>query len=706
MPQAQPIKTRSVFAITCVVLVLAAVIGGLGAHVVSTMRHSADAMDDERALRAAQSAISSMKLRMNNTIRDNAVWDEGYDAITNGQAQEWVYSNWGKTSEDYPLYEAVALTGVDGSNISSFWKGQKFDPRASFGQLFLDQVAKASAENANPVVTFFRRGDEIVLVASQAVQPFEQPTDDRDYSVLSFFKVLSAQVAGSMATEYQLDDLILSQAADTRLLNVALDDLRGRPVGYLSWPTKSPGTKVFETVRPYVIACIALLSIFLTAVIAAGRAEARRMKRLAEAARLQATHDNLSGLLNRMGLIESLKHLLGQRGHRPPLVLHLLDLDGFKPVNDAWGHAVGDMLLVLVADALRGCHAEVTAVARIGGDEFALVQVGPADPVDIARSVLAVLRHPFQIDGRTIEVGATIGFADEDAIQDPHELLRRADMALYQGKEDGRGRHVAYSRDLDLERERISELESDLRRAVERNEIRPLFQPLACAVTGQVKGVEALARWRSDGDNVGPDVFIPLAERSGLIDRLGLQMLRLSVQAAKAWPDLSLSVNVSPIQLCNPSFAGDVLNLLAVESFDPKRLVLEITEGVLMSNPDQAKRAIDALKAAGIRFALDDFGCGYASIGALRQFGFDRMKIDRSLVLAVDSDGSGIGVLKATISLAAALGIPVTAEGIETGRQADVLREAGCDQLQGYLVGRPMSPEDISKVIALGDEAA
>jgi EAL domain-containing protein (putative c-di-GMP-specific phosphodiesterase class I) len=279
-------------------------------------------------------------------------------------------------------------------------------------------------------------------------------------------------------------------------------------------------------------------------------------------------------------------------------------------------------------------------------------------------------------------------------------------MALYEGKESGRARWVAYAPHLDRERQRLARLEGELRNAIFNGDIEPFFQPLACARTGEFKGVEALARWRRGDTPVGPDVFIPLAEKSGLIDMLGLQMLRKSVRAAKSWPGLSLSVNVSPIQLCNPGFAGDVLELLAAERFDPKRLTLEITENVLISNPEQAKRAIDALKLNGIRFSLDDFGCGYASIGALRQFGFDRMKIDRSLVLAADRESSGIDVLKATISLAAALGIPVTAEGIETGRQAEVLRDAGCDQLQGYLVGRPMAPGDISQAIAKAADAA
>lgn len=312
------------------------------------------------------------------------------------------------------------------------------------------------------------------------------------------------------------------------------------------------------------------------------------------------------------------------------------------------------------------------------------------------KTILALFAEPFKIDGRTIEVGASIGAAARSGDVQSLELLRRADMALYRAKANGKGQAIEYDPELDRERQRVAELEGLLKNAISSGAIEAVFQPLVSASTGVVTGLEALARWRTATGNISPEIFIPLAERCGLIDALGVHMLRTSIEHAKSWPDLALSVNVSPIQLCNPEFAAEVISVLQELDFNPNRLTLEITEGVLMTNPDQARRSIDQLKHVGIKFALDDFGCGYASIGALRQFGFDRMKIDRSLVSALDEGANGADVLRATISLATALRIPVTAEGIETARQAAILRDAGCDQLQGYLIGKPMSAYDIS----------
>jgi predicted signal transduction protein with EAL and GGDEF domain len=310
-----------------------------------------------------------------------------------------------------------------------------------------------------------------------------------------------------------------------------------------------------------------------------------------------------------------------------------------------------------------------------------------------------MLAAPFEIGGRTIEIGASIGIASvgNEAVT-ALELMRRADIALYSAKESGRGRAVSFAPELDVDRQLLSELEEKLRNAIADKQITVAFQPLFDAQSGELRGVEALARWLQPTGSVSPDVFIPLAERSGLIDVLGFDVLSVAIDHAKQWPNLGLSVNVSPVQLRNPHFSGDVAALLRSKEFEPARLTLEITEGVLMSNPEQAKRSIDALKDVGIKFALDDFGCGYASIGALRQFGFDRMKIDRSLVTALDGEDPVGAVLKATISLATALNIPVTAEGIETERQAETLRRSGCDQLQGFLLGKPMKADELDVV--------
>jgi diguanylate cyclase (GGDEF)-like protein len=451
-----------------------------------------------------------------------------------------------------------------------------------------------------------------------------------------------------------------------------------------------------------VVTAAGILALFLVAVLLAGVSEARRLRQLVEATRFEATHDGLSGLLNRHGLLNTLEKM----DKNAEVSLYLIDLDGFKAVNDAWGHAVGDELIRMVANALRACHPEILAAARLGGDEFALVQVGSIKHREIEKVVLTLFVEPFRIDGRTIEVGASIGVAPRTGNVAPLELLRRADMALYRAKENGKGQAVAYDLELDRERQRVADMEGELREAIASGAIEPVFQPLVSASTGAIIGIEALARWRSAAGSVSPEVFIPLAEKSGLIDALGVHMLRTSIRHARSWPNLTLSVNVSPIQLCNPDFAAQVITVLREADFDPNRLTLEITEGVLMSNPEQARRSIDQLRQVGIKFALDDFGCGYASIGALRQFGFDRMKIDRSLVSGIEENANGIGVLRATVALATALDIPVTAEGIENTQQAAILRDTGCDQFQGYLVGKPMSAHAISMKLVQQDFAA
>ncbi|MBB3657545.1 diguanylate cyclase (GGDEF)-like protein [Rhizobium sp. BK650] len=673
------------------------------AHVVVTMARSANEIDDARATRAARAAIAAFASRLSATTTDNAVWDDAYQAISSPAAADWAYENWGKTSADYALYDGAIVIGPDGSSIiSAYAKGKPFEPGAFFGDAFYRQIDKAAAPGRGPVVNFIKTETGIALIVSQAVQPFAAQGELPKLSVLSLYKDLTPEVLSTLSGEHELEGLRIAATPEAGLLSTPITDMGGDVIGHLVWPSKAPGNTVFHQVYPYVAAAVIILVMFLGGVLLVGAIEARRLHQQAQAAIFQANHDSLSGLLNRHGLLALLEEFEGNDFSSPRLFL--VDLDGFKAVNDAWGHAVGDDLIRIVSRALIACHPEAVAAARLGGDEFALVQIGNAARKEIEETVLGLFAEPFKIDGRTIEVGASIGSAAREEDMTPLELLRRADMALYRAKENGRGRAIEYDPELDRERQRIAEMEGLLKSAISNGAIEAFFQPLVSASTGVVTGLEALARWRAPTGNISPEIFIPLAERCGLIDALGVHMLKTSIEHAKNWLDLTLSVNVSPVQLCNPEFAAEVISLLHELDFDPKRLTLEITEGVLMTNPEQARRSIDHLKQVGIKFALDDFGCGYASIGALRQFGFDRMKIDRSLVSALDQGSNGADVLRATISLATALQIPVTAEGIENTRQAAILREAGCDQLQGYLIGKPMSANDISA--KLQDHAA
>ncbi|NKL26512.1 EAL domain-containing protein [Rhizobium leguminosarum bv. viciae] len=688
-------QTSSIIATTVFFLVVALVLTGLVAHVVITMTRSANEIDDARASRAARAAIGAFVSRLSATTTDNAVWDDAYSAVSSSAAADWAYENWGKTSEDYALYDGAIVIGPDRSSIvSAYAKGKPFQPSAFFGEGFYQQINVAADPGRAPVVNFIKTESGIALIASQAIQPFEATAELPKPSTLSFYKEFTSEVLDTLSNEHELEGLHLETTPKPEFLNTPITDLKGAVIGYLVWPSKAPGTAVFHQVYPYVAAAIVILALFLIGVLLVGASEARRLRQLAQTAIFEADHDNLSGLLNRNGLLNLLEEL--DNSSSSPHRLYLVDLDGFKAVNDAWGHAVGDDLIRLVSKALTACHPEIIATARLGGDEFALVHVGSAMCGEMEKTILALFAEPFKIDGRTIEVGASIGAAVRNGDVPPLELLRRADMALYRAKANGRGQAIEYDPELDRERQRVAELEGLLKSAISSGAIEAVFQPLVSATTGAVTGLEALARWRTATGNISPEIFIPLAERCGLIDALGVHMLRTSIEHAKSWPDLALSVNVSPIQLCNPEFAAEVISVLRELDFSPRRLTLEITEGVLMTNPDQARRSIDQLKRVGIKFALDDFGCGYASIGALRQFGFDRMKIDRSLVSALDEGANGADVLRATISLATALQIPVTAEGIENTRQATILRDAGCDQLQGYLIGRPMSAHDIS----------
>lgn len=684
---------------TAFFVVVTIALGALATNVIITMRDSANIVDNERSVDAAHAALSSAKAKLASITRDNAQWDDANDAAYNGTLAEWAIENWGNVSENYELYDGVIVLSPDGEVVMSARHGKPAPFDATKVPEFLPQARAAAQNPGRTFVNFAHSRFGAILVSSQAIQPHSRDGDDRPHAVVAFIKDLDAAELRDIEQHHMLNELELHFGEDDHSdgkLSVPLNDYLGNTVGHLAWTGLTPGTRVFAEVRGQVNAAICLLIVFMVAVIYAGSREARRMRRLARQARHDATHDALSGLHNRAGLFEAVSQELSAGR---PHTLHLLGLDGFKAINDTWGHQIGDKLITAVSAALKNCHMEVLHAARVGGDEFALIQRGTTPPAEFAEAIRGVFDSVFEFDGRTIEVGASVGYAGSDDLTDPFELLRRANLALHRAKDDGKGRAVAYQAELDVERERLVDLEEDLRNALQKGGVTVAYQPLVSAATGEMTGVEALARWITERGPVSPEIFIALAERAGLIDKLGEHVLRKSIQSASVWPDLKIAVNVSPIQLCNPSFAASVGRILEEERFDPTRLTLEITEGVLMSNPDQAKRAIDELHRIGVRFSLDDFGCGFASIGTLRQFRFDRMKIDRSLVWAADTEGSGREVLKATISLATALSIPVTAEGIETEEQVEVLRAAGCDQFQGYLIGRPMPADEITRLI-------
>jgi diguanylate cyclase (GGDEF)-like protein len=388
-----------------------------------------------------------------------------------------------------------------------------------------------------------------------------------------------------------------------------------------------------------------------------------------------------------------------------------LDLDHFKDVNDSRGHDAGDRLLIAVAARLRAAVGERDTVARLGGDEFAVHLAGVTDPGAAARAadrLLAALAAPFSLDGQVLTTGGSVGIAIADAAYArPEELLRDADLALYRAKAAGRGGYALFDPAMHARLLDRLALEGDLARATERDELRVYYQPMVALSSGRVTYLEALVRWQHPVRGlVAPGDFIPLAEETGLIVPLGRRILATACRQVVAWgraypdtPPPGLAVNLSPRQFRDPGLVDGVQAILAETGLAAARLTLEVTESVAMERVEETLATLAALRALGVRLALDDFGTGHSSLAYLRELPLDTLKIDRSFFR--DTPQNRV-IVRAVTALAHGLGLAVTAEGLETAGQVAWARAAGCDRGQGYYFARPLPPEEIAALWALG----
>jgi diguanylate cyclase (GGDEF)-like protein len=408
-----------------------------------------------------------------------------------------------------------------------------------------------------------------------------------------------------------------------------------------------------------------------------------------------ARHDPLTDLPNRRLFTEKLDDALlrtTSEGCRTAVLM--LDLDGFKAINDTYGHVAGDKALLEVGERMSRVIRPDTMLARVGGDEFAIVLPNITsldDPAGLARRIVGAIAEPFMIGSAatTLGIGIGIAVAPDDGTEHD-ELVRRADLALYRAKAEGQSTIRFFESDMDAHVEQRMRIERELRNALAAKTIVPYYQPLVSLAENRIIGFEALARWESkELGAVSPVVFIPIAEECGLIAELGDQLLRRACLDAVAWPaDIKLAFNISPIQLRNASLGLRILSILGDTGFDPHRLEIEITESALVDNLETAQRIIDQLRQAGIRIALDDFGTGYATLRQLQTLHLDKIKIDRSFVDRVSEDNESMVIVRAILGLASGLGLTTTAEGIEDVEQLAYLKANGCAEGQGYLFGK------------------
>lgn len=441
------------------------------------------------------------------------------------------------------------------------------------------------------------------------------------------------------------------------------------------------------------LVCVAMVAILMTNYRDFAQLVASRRALIAKHAETQAmaNADALSGLPNRRALFARLEEMQTTlKGSDLQVAVVFIDLDGFKDVNDTYGHETGDDLICVLSRTFTRLLPHDAMLARLGGDEFAAIILdhdAKSSAMAFGKAILAQLMSPIAIGDRTIESGASIGVACAPSEGwSSQELFRRADVAMYHGKLRGKGRISVYDQAMDHDREAVQAMESEIRLGLARDEFDVYFQPVVDAVARRMVSVEALVRWPGrPGVAVGPDVFIPVAESSGLIHALGLFVLRRACAAIKPFDGVQLSVNISPAQFRDPAFEQKVGQVLAETGFPPARLELELTEGYLIDHPERAQTAISGLKAMGMSVALDDFGTGYTSIAYLRRYGFSRIKIDKSLAGCIQEGSQEATLVAGTVFIANGLSMAVTAEGVETEEQAMLLRLAGCQCLQGYL---------------------
>jgi diguanylate cyclase (GGDEF)-like protein len=555
--------------------------------------------------------------------------------------------------------------------------------------------------------------DRPAIVSAAAVGTDSQLATSNDRAPIEFsVKYIDAAMLHEIAGRRQLTGLRLldKQALAADEHTIVLSDAHGDTITELAWKPTRPGGQIASSILPFIAIALAGFGLLIGLMLRYMRRTAEEIRAGESQLRHLALHDPVCGLPNRIYFGDRLEKTINdvRQGGETAAVFYI-DLDHFKDVNDTLGHHIGDELILAVTQRLSRIMRGDDLVARLGGDEFAIITTCTSDSYSqqaIAGRIITAVCAPYQISGHNIIIGASIGIAAiERRARDAADILRYADMALYRAKNEGRNRACIYDAAMDADLSNRKLLEGDLLFAIKNDGLAAAYQPLMNASGDTIIGVEALARWAHPTlGQIPPSQFIPIAEHSGLIVELGEWMLKRACLDGRAWPGLTVAVNVSPLQFRRSDFVEVVERILTETDFPANRLELELTESTLLGNLETAELSMLRLKAIGVRFALDDFGTGYSSLLYLRRFPFDKLKIDSSFVRSIEKAPDAAAIVHAVVSLGRGLGMRVTAEGVETAEQHLFLRAAGVHQMQGYRFGKPGPASEINARLASPDD--
>ena len=680
-----------------------------------------EALDREREL--VGNGIDGRGIEIAGMMAPQVVWADAVRNLDNRFDPEWARINIINYLSDMVGFDQIYIVGSDDAVLISSLHQRIVD------NLRYQQVAHITAPMVATIrQAELRRADEIAasggktiktpiqvsavalvdgsphIVVVSRVQPDFNDNHLRGLQapLVIGTKPLDAGFLQAFAKRYLLRDLKIAQpdaAIDSYLASAPLNDSHGQPVTLLTWRPQNPGASLFWRMAP-VTASIALLILLLTAKLMhrSQRMAQNLVTSEARAAHL-AFHDSLTGLANRVQFNDRLAISLGQlRRSGKSFAVHCIDLDRFKDINDTYGHAVGDELLRMVAERMVNVLRAGDVIARLSGDEFAIIQfeVTPLRAARLAERLRQDVARPFQCSAAQLSVGCSIGLTIvADGYQDSAELLRQADIALYQAKRVNKGGHCFFEAEMDIALKSRRGVEDDLRRALDDGDLRMAYQPQFNAKR-QIVGLEALLRWRHPTrGNLSPAYFVPIAEQAGLILALGDFTIRTAFADSWRWAGLQISINISASQIRDAGFVGRMARMIADTGIDPRRFDLEITEGVLLGDDPETHQRLNQLRELGFGLALDDFGTGYSSLSYLHRYPINKIKIDRSFITNIGVSGEAEAVIGAIVSLAHALRLEVVAEGVETEVQLKKVVSAGCSVIQGFLFSKALAADEI-----------
>ncbi len=686
-----------------------------------------------------QNGLNRGIARALNEQKSVAWWDDAVVKITNAQIDtEFVNSNFGVfltetyghdevyilNGENRPLYAftagaqaeagqfetrraALAAVVAQARGDTSTSTGLKNRPDAFGADQNNYRTLTGAVEAARWAGHILSVDGRLAVVAAITIVPnVDMSLLKGPSNLLVSVTYIDSDYVTTLGRSLLMTDLAISPTAASGDGVVAepLDGDDGTHAGYLTWTTHRPGQVFLNFILPLVA-----MGVLATAVLANGML--RRLKKSSQAlamseqqSRHDARHDTLSDLPNRPHFAEKLDHALSEAaaGGKHVIVAYV-DIDRFKDVNDTLGHQAGDALIQAVAGRLKAKLRPKDLLSRYGGDEFAILwsATEPNAASLLAERIQSAFSTRFDVNGQSLLVTASAGIATSTGhTTTGDDLMRQADIALYEGKTQGRNRAIFFSDDMAHRVEERRSIELDLQAALANDGLRLNYQPIIASQTGAIVGVEALLRWRHpERGEMSPATFIPIAEHSGLMPELGEWVLRRAMVDARLWPDLQVSVNLSPVQFRQVDLEAVLQRLISEHGADPRRFILEITEGVLMESCDRTSATLDAIHRMGFLTALDDFGTGYSSLSYLCNFRFDKIKIDRSFVSGMSKSQSYQKIVHAVVALGKGLGMDIVAEGVETEAEVAIMTGLGCGELQGYYFSKPIEPEALSRLL-------